>query len=329
MVPVSVRRRLWFRRKFGVVLHLARPSTFNEKVNWRIINDRRPLLEGTCDKLVMKERALSSVPGRVRVARTLWAGTDVSELAGVDLPERWVLKPNHRTGLVYFGEGRADVADLLVRTRGWADGQHWRTTGEWAYRSARPCLLVEEFIGVPGEAPLDYKVLVFDGAPRLVTVHGDRFGQQRTAPYEPDWTPLPYTSGPSFDRPIARPHRLGDMLACAARLAEGFDMLRVDFYEQDGELWFGELTPYPGSGMIARNPQWDALLGSWWTIPPLDRPVRRALRGVTGRLIGAPAVPAYQFARNVTSAVPGRDGRAVLARTPVPDRDAEWKSSLS
>ena len=63
------------------------------------------------------------------------------------------------------------------------------------------------------------------------------------------------------------------MLAAAGRLAAGFDMLRVDFYEQDGELWFGELTPYPGSGMVVLPRSMDELLGSWWTLPSAGTPL--------------------------------------------------------
>jgi hypothetical protein len=61
-------------------------------------------------------------------------------------------------------------------------------------------------------------------------------------------------------------------LAAAAALAAGFDMLRVDFYEHDGELWFGELTPYPGAGLSPLEPDLDAFLGAAWTLPPLQRP---------------------------------------------------------
>jgi hypothetical protein len=267
-----LRRRIWFRRRFGRSLRLSRPRTFNEKVNWRIIKDRRPLLEGTCDKLTMKERAQEAATGLVRVPRTYWVGSDVSELADLDLPERWVLKPNHRTGLVHLGKGRPDVADLADRTRGWTEGQHWRVTGEWAYRSARPCLLVEEFIGEPGQIPKDFKVFVYDGVPRLVEVHTGRFTDHRGHPYTADWEPL----AEAPDGGIPRPEKLPEMLQAAAALAQGFDMLRVDFYEEDGELWFGELTPYPGSGLLDRIEPYDELMGAWWTLPRLPGPFERA-----------------------------------------------------
>jgi len=111
-----------------------RPRTFTEKLNWRISWDRRELLAPTCDKLAMKEAAARSAGDLVRVPRTLWAGTDVAELADVHLPGRWVLKPNHTCARVLFGEGPADPLALAAATEGWLDERYWRKGDEWAYR---------------------------------------------------------------------------------------------------------------------------------------------------------------------------------------------------
>ena len=120
-----------------------RPRTFTDKLNWRISWDRRELLAPTCDKLAMKEAAARSAGDLVRVPRTLWAGTDVAELADVHLPGRWVLKPNHTCARVLFGEGPADPLALAAATEGWLDERYWRKSDEWAYRRARPPLLGE------------------------------------------------------------------------------------------------------------------------------------------------------------------------------------------
>lgn len=270
-VPVGVRRRRWYRKKFGRRFRPGAAETFTDKVNWRILYDRRPLLQGTCDKLWMKEHAERVAPGLVRVPRTYWSGTDVRELADLDLPERWVLKPNHSTKLVVLGRGLPDVDDLARATAGWVDEDVARRTGEWAYRSARPVLLVEEFVGGDDEVPPDYKVYVFDGVPRLVQVHTNRFVEHQSRVYTPRWEPRPWATGYPPGPGLPRPGRMDDMLKAAAALAEGFDMLRVDFYEDDGVLWFGELTPYPGSGMLAIDPEMDDVLGRWWQLPDRTR----------------------------------------------------------
>ena len=273
-LPMPARHVLRFRRAHGRMPPL-RPVTFNEKIHWRLRYDRRAILAGTCDKLEMKEHARRTAPGLVRIPETLWSGTDVTELADVDLPDRWVLKPNAASGLVLFGQGPARPEELAARTRGWLERRNWRQQEEWAYGQARSLLLVEEFVGTGDHAPADLKVLVFDGVPRVVAVHTGRTTLHRNRLYTPDWEPLPWTGGYPAGPDVPRPQRLEDMIKAAAALAAGYDMLRVDFYEHDGVLWFGELTPYPGAGTQRIEPELDVLQGFWWTLPA--RPLRLLL----------------------------------------------------
>jgi hypothetical protein len=271
VLPAPVRRTLLYRQATGRFPPLLRPRTFTEKLNWRITVDRRRLLAPTCDKLAMKEHARTLAPGLVRVPETLWSGTDVGELVVVDLPGHWVLKPNHSCIRRLFGRGPADAADLRRRTAGWVEEQYWRKSEEWAYRRARPALLVEEFVGVPGVVPADLKVLVVGGEPRVIELHTGRDDDHRARLYGPDWEPLPWTIGYRPGPDADPPERLDGLLKAATALADGFDMLRVDCYEVDGELWFGELTPYPGAGLSPLEPDLDAALGEAWTLPPLWR----------------------------------------------------------
>jgi hypothetical protein len=161
-LPVQSSRRALFMHFNRRLPHFQNPVTFNEKVNWRILNDRRLLLEWTCDKLAMKER-VRTVPG-LRVPRTIWAGTDVRELEGTQLPEHWVLKPNHRSGIVCFGHGRPDTSSLTAITRKWLRSAQSEDLHEWAYSRAQRLLLVEDLLGAPGSPPQDYKYFVFAGS---------------------------------------------------------------------------------------------------------------------------------------------------------------------
>jgi len=264
-MPVSVRRRVRYLVRHHRLLHLRNPRTFTEKVQWRTVHDRRDLIAFTCDKLAMKEHALQAGLSELRVPRTYWAGTDLRELTGVDLPERWVLKPNHRFGLVHLGSGAPDVDRLVATTRGWLDEVR-SLRGEWAYSQARRCFVVEEMIGT--EPPDDFKFFVFEGEPRLVQYSTDRFSTgHRARLYTPDWRPA---GGTGYQMPdvIAPPARLDEMLSVASTLGKPFDFIRVDLYDVDGATWFGELTPYPGSGLRRFDPrELDEQLGAAWTLP--------------------------------------------------------------
>ena len=242
------------------------PGTFNEKVNWRILNDRRPLLEWTCDKLAMKEH-LHAVPG-LRLPQTLWAGANVRELADVELPEYWVLKPNHRSGLIFFGHGRPDVSSLATITRDWLRPQS-EDRHEWAYSKARPLLLAEELLGTPGSPPSDYKFFVFAGQVAAVQVDTDRHVSHRRRLYRPDWSPLEVSYG---NYPLAPaeppPANLEEMLAIASEIGHPFDFIRVDLYSVDSSTVFGEVTPYACGGLDRFVPaSFDAELGAMWQLP--------------------------------------------------------------
>jgi hypothetical protein len=272
-LPDRPKRALLYREAHGRWPRGRAPRTFTEKINWRVVNDRRPMIGRLGDKLAMKDDAAASCPD-LRIPRVLWAGSDLAEISRLALPERWVLKPNHATMRVQLGAGPPDVEALREVTAGWLDEPLYRDRGEWIYSQARRLLLVEEFLGAE---LADYKFLVFGGRVRLVQVDTGRHGTRHARRlYTPDWVPLPVVD-PHMAMAAAAPppSSLGTMTAVAEALGRDFDFIRVDLYDVDGVVWFGELTPYPGGGLDPFDPGLDRLLGGWWTLPPLD--------AVTGR----------------------------------------------
>jgi hypothetical protein len=267
-LPLAAKRTALYAEAHGRRPRLRRPRTFTEKVNWRVVHDRRPLIGQLGDKLAMKDYAAATCPG-LRIPRVLWAGTDVADLTGVTLPERWVLKPNHGTMRVHLGAGRPDVPALRRITTGWLGEPLWPERGEWVYSQARRLLIVEEFLGRPGEVPADYKFLTFGGRVRLVQVDTGRLsGAHARRLYTREWTPVrahePHVAtGPG----TAPPSTLAEMLTVAETLGRAFDFIRVDLYDVDGRVWFGELTPYPGGGLDPFDPELDQLLGGYWLLP--------------------------------------------------------------
>ncbi len=269
-LPMGLRRRYLYRRAHGCWPNLTSPRKFSEKVNWRILNDRRPLLAPTCDKLA--SRAFAQEVSKVSVPDLYWTGTEVDELASVDLPERWILKPNHRSALVYFGHGPANVGDLRLRTKGWLDETYSHHWGEWAYANAKRTLLVEQWLGEGDSSILDYRFFVFHGRCHLIVVDADCLDvvRRRRGIYRPDWTPLTATNHWPRDEVRPPPFRLQEMISEAEELGRDFDMMRVDLYEVDGAIYFGELTPYPSGGLKHFDPvDLDYELGDQWRLPDL------------------------------------------------------------
>jgi hypothetical protein len=302
-LPVKPRRRALFLSFNRYVPSFSRPMSFNEKVNWRILSDRRPLLEWTCDKLAMKEHAAAT--SGIHIPRTLWAGTDLAELCSLEMPEHWILKPNHRTGLVYFGHGRPDAEELVAQTTSWWRPVEAEQLGEWAYSRARPMLLAEELIGTPGSSPTDYKFFVFQGQVALIQVDVGRHTAHQRRLYLPDWSPLDIRYGA---HPIASaepcPDTLDLMLKAASELGSEFDFIRIDLYSIGARIYFGEFTPYPCSGLDRFTPRsFDRGLGARWQIP---RPGGQDLSsGVRLWARGASAQDAEADERRVGGVEPG------------------------
>lgn len=269
-LPAAMERRLLFCYYNHRLPHFGKPVTFSDKVNWRILRDRRSLLEGTCDKLAMKEYARKAGLDRMHIPLTLWSGTDIAELRAADLPEHWVLKPNHRSGLIYFGTGEPDLDELATVTATWLEEFESETMHEWAYSKARPMLLAEELLGPPGSPPPDYKIFVFGGKPEIIEMVNRYDGNQQRL-YRPDWSPLNVLYGPQGMAPIApAPADLDLMLDIARQLGQPFDFIRVDLYDFNGSIVFGELTPYPCGGLERFRPaSFDRELGEKWQLPAL------------------------------------------------------------
>jgi hypothetical protein len=288
LLPDNVRRRistalpdrtvrvLRFLSHQGRLPRIERPRTFNEKVNWRILRDRRPELAWTCDKLLMKERA--GAVALVRVPETFWAGTDVAELHDVELPGRWVFKANHSCGRVHFGSGpvgAGQVDELTGLASEWLRDRHGDVFREWAYTLARPLLLVEEFVGMDASVPDDYKFFVIGGRVEMIQVDLGRFSTHTRSLYSPDWRKLPVTLHWPDGGEVAPPPRLDEMKRAAEQIAAGLDFLRVDLYAVAKDIWFGEVTPYPGGGLERFIPRaFDFEIGRKWQLPAASPAVR-------------------------------------------------------
>jgi hypothetical protein len=271
-LPLRLRRHYLYLVGQGRFLHLDRPRTYSEKVNWRIVHDRRPELAWTCDKLEMKSFASRySEEIGLSVPETFWAGEDLREILGRRFDRPWVIKPNHRSGLVRIGAPDEPVDERLVEaTRGWLADDENLLLGEWAYSRARRMLLIEEKVG--GDEPVDdYKFFVFDGKVVCVVLFRDRFSAPipRVSLHDADWQPLParYSGDPSGE-PADPPANWEAMVRAAQTLGSSFDHMRVDLYTTGDRVWLSELTPYPAGGVRGFEPRsFDTWLGRHWTLP--------------------------------------------------------------
>jgi hypothetical protein len=275
------------------LLRTRRPTTFNEKVRYKMLRDRRPLLVTTADKAAVRDYA-ASIIGAQFLPESYGQLTDPAQLWTLDLPPSFVVKPTHGSGAVVAvhpdapAEARLPGPDqpwactqlrpsALDRSAFEALGRAWlsRLHGsgpnrEWAYSFVRPRLLVEEFLGGPdGTIPSDFKFFVFHGRCRYVQVDTGRFGRHTQDFFLPTWEHLPMSGGlPWADPEPKQPDCLEEMIALAERLGRDTDFVRVDLYALPDRIVFGEMTNYPAGGNSPFFPaSFNAEFGSHWTVP--------------------------------------------------------------
>lgn len=258
----QIRIGISFRWRHGRWPKLRNPQTFNEHVQWRKLNDRNEQLARLTDKLAGKDLARTRL-GAGAVVPTLWTGVLLPELPPAPLP--LVLKANHGCNQSVIVRSQADWRRARRIAPRWLGAPYGGWLDEWHYCRARRTLLVEPLLGDGEALPLDYKVHVIRGRAEVMQVHLDRADRRRHRWVQLDrqWNRLSSPDGHSLPE---RPRTLQAMLDAAEQLAHGFDALRVDFYEIDGAMLFGEFCLFPGSGLDPFGPvELDARLGALWS----------------------------------------------------------------
>lgn len=289
-VPWTERSRVV---RAGRLWRTRRPRTFTEKVQYKMLRDRRPLLVTFADKAAVRDYVADRI-GAQYLPTGYGVVADPDEVWALDLPPSFVVKPTHGSGAVVAVRPDAPTGVVLPSPEHWwvcteirpedldraafaALARSWLRTlhghgpnTEWAYSFVPPRLLVEEFLpGPDGGVPDDHKFFVFHGRCEYVQIDTGRFDRHTQDFFTRDWRHLPFHGGlPLADPPPPRPERLDEMIAVAEKLGADTDFVRVDLYAQPERVVFGELTSYPGAGHGPFHPpEWNAVFGSHWTVP--------------------------------------------------------------
>jgi hypothetical protein len=254
-------------------------------MQWRIINDRRPLIEWTSDKLAQLEyvsrlktqnRSLEAL----RLPEVYWVGKNLRELEGLStqLPQRFVIKPNHSSGrylLIDQLKGALDWGQVAESANRWiAPDEEELVFGHWPYGKARHLLVAQERIGRNSFPESEMRGWIFGGTLKQVT----RFEPARRAASNYDHRFVRLDSGRVIDRPVDELNHF-DRLSKARKemlvhlmeqIAAPFDHMRVDIFVDDDCFWFNELSPFALSG-LAHYPDYrfDLERGSHWRLPQL------------------------------------------------------------
>jgi hypothetical protein len=262
--------RRWMRHELGYEPDLRNPRTYNEKLAWRILHDRNPLIALTSDKLAVRDYVAAKVGTDILVPLH-GAYERAADIPWCSLPRRFVLKANHGSGmnLLVHDKNGMDPEPVRRQAAAWLRRNYYAETREWAYRKIKPRLLAEDMLlDEQGRIPPDLKFYVFHGRVAMLRIHLDRFGAHCVNFYDPDLRPLPFRQTFPTKPDYVPPAELRALGRLAERLAEDFDFARIDLFHVRGQVRFGEITHYDGAARVPFTPrEYDRIVGNLWHLP--------------------------------------------------------------
>ena len=274
--PIAALRLLFFLKK-GYKLNLSDPVTFNEKLNWIKIFDKNDLFPLCADKYTVRQY-VEDCGYKGLLNDLLWEGFDANEIPFDELPQQFVIKVTHGSGLNIICKNKDDlnIKHTIKLLNKWLKQKYLLCYGEWFYGKVRPRIIIEKFLSEDGDKlPIDYKLYYFNnyngsGDVGFTGVHTDRFISHKMTLYDAEWNKM---TGVSWGYPFeennqAKPRQYDQMVEITKALAKPFLHARIDFYIIQDRLYLGEITFTCSSGYARIKPyEFDALVGSWIKLP--------------------------------------------------------------
>lgn len=255
--------KLSYRAATGKRLNLKNPQSFNEKLQWLKLYDRKPEYVTMVDKFLVKDY-VANIIGDEYIIPTLAVYDSFDEIDFDALPNQFVLKCTHDSGGLVICKNKAelDIPAARRKIEKCLKNNYFYQGREWPYKNVKPRIIAEEYIEDGDRiVPEDYKIYCFAGEPRYIVVFHNRYLDESLlseSVYDTEWNKLDI----SFDYHFAisdivedKPECLDTMLDFARRLSKNMAQSRIDFYIVNGQLKFGEITLYTASGTHPMIPE--------------------------------------------------------------------------
>lgn len=262
-----------YRFRMGKDLNLENPKTFNEKLQWLKLHDRKPEYTTMVDKYEVK-KYVADIIGEEYIIPTLGVWDNVEDIEFDKLPNQFVLKCTHDSGSIVICKDKSKLdfeAAKKKLKKGLKKNLFWYGR-EWPYKNVKPRIIAEEYLSDTKTNDLyDYKFFCFGGTVRCFKVDFDRFIEHHANYYNREGNILKFGEAelpPIYDKKINISSNIDKMMELSEMLAAQNPFLRADFYDANGKIYFGELTFFPASGFGKfTSEDWDLKLGEWIQLP--------------------------------------------------------------
>ena len=253
----------------GKSLNLNNPRTFTEKLNWLKVNLRNENYSQLVDKYEVKQFVRERLGGNEHVIKNLGVWNSFDEIDFDSLPNQFVLKTTNgggNTSVVICKDKKKLNIEECRKKLTLKSGKIFLWSREYPYYNVVPRIIAEEFIETEDDELSDYKIFCFNGEPKFLFVGTERQKKGTEVKFDffdTEFNHLPIRNGhENSSHQILRPKNFEEMLEIAKKLSAGFPQVRVDFYNVNGKIYFGEMTFFHFAGFVPFEPEeWDYKFG--------------------------------------------------------------------
>lgn len=267
-----------YRFKMHKKLDLVHPKTFNEKLNWIKLYDRKPIYPQMVDKYTAKLFVANKLRDYVEddiVIPTVGVWSKGEEIDWNILPEAFVLKASNGGGgngiVICRQKSKLNKEEAIKKLNYNLKSDFYHSNLEWPYKNAKPQIIAEEFLDDGTGDLKDYKLFCFNGIMKFCKVDFGRFVEHHANYYDREWNLLPFgevVCPPQPEHLEEKPENFNKMIKIAECLSQETLFLRVDLYNVSGKIYFGECTFFPGAGFNPFIPdEYDEVIGGYLKLP--------------------------------------------------------------
>lgn len=262
--------KIRYRMVFGKSIDLKAPKTYNEKLNWMKLYDRNPLYTKLVDKYDVREYVSEKI-GSEHLIPVLGVWDSFGDIDFDSLPDEFVLQCTHDSGSVTVCHDKKalDIKELQKKFNKAMKHSQYNGGREWAYKNVKPRIIAEKFMTDESKTGLkDYKFFCFDGKVKAMFIATERGIEGKDVKFDffdENFNHLPLKHGhENAEITPVKPEHFEEMKELAEKLSKGFRQVRVDLYNVNGQIYFGEMTFYHHCGFVPFTPEkWDYIFGNW------------------------------------------------------------------
>lgn len=266
--------KIKFHLKMGKKLNLENPQTFNEKLQWLKLYNRKDEYTMMADKYAVRDYIADKI-GEEYLIPLLGVWDSANDIDFDALPKQFVLKCTHNSGkgmCICKDKSKLDIDKVRKELNDGLKEEYFYSGREWCYKNIKPRIVAEKYMEDESGELKDYKFMCFNGKAKCCFVCSERFSEDglRITIYDNEWNKMPFcrVKTPPTTTPLVKPKNYEAMIELAEVLAQNIPFSRIDFYEINNKIYFGEITFFPNSGMTGFYPEeWDYTLGSWIELP--------------------------------------------------------------